>query len=75
MQGEGFGSALGGFSLSAAVVYLLLLVPDFLLRQAGYTLDGQSRPKAFLIVGIIAVALSSIASRKTRLCGASDSSF
>jgi glucan phosphoethanolaminetransferase (alkaline phosphatase superfamily) len=57
----------GGLLALSAVVYLLLLVPDFLLRQAGYTLDGQSRPKAFLIVGIIAVALSSIASRKTRL--------
>lgn len=58
---------IAGLFLLSAAVYLLLLLPDFLLREAGLTLDGQSRPKAVIIVAVVALALASIASRRTRL--------
>jgi glucan phosphoethanolaminetransferase (alkaline phosphatase superfamily) len=58
---------IGGLLALSAVVYVLLLLPDFLLRLSGYTLDGSDRPKAFVIVAVVALALTSIASRKVRL--------
>lgn len=61
------GRRLLGLSGLAAAAFLLLIVPDVLLGRLGYATEGAARPKTYLFVAVIALILTSMASRRARL--------